>query len=134
MPDFTFFSSGEIVSHCGATPVFVDVDQDTYNLSVESLEIAIEKVINEDKLTPKAIVAVDLFGLPADFTKIRPIAEKYGLLVLEDGAQGFGGRIGDKVEMCIRDSVNYSFDEFYKAVNIEGQSEVSQAILSLIHI
>ena len=109
VPDFTFFSSGEIVSHCGATPVFVDVDQDTYNLSVESLEIAIEKVIKEDKLTPKAIVAVDLFGLPADFTKIRPIAEKYGLLVLEDGAQGFGGRIGDKVACSFGDISTTSF-------------------------
>lgn len=109
VPDFTFFSSGEIVSHCGATPVFVDVDQDTYNLSVKSLEIAIEKVIKEDKLTPKAIVAVDLFGLPADFTKIRPIAEKYGLLILEDGAQGFGGRIGDKIACSFGEISTTSF-------------------------
>ena len=74
VPDFTFFSSGEIVSHCGATPVFVDVDQDTYNLSVESLEIAIEKVIKEDKLTPKAIVAVDL-------SDCRLTLQKYALLL-----------------------------------------------------
>ncbi|HIU28377.1 MAG TPA: DegT/DnrJ/EryC1/StrS family aminotransferase [Candidatus Fimisoma avicola] len=109
VPDFTFFSSGEIVSHCGATPVFVDVDEDTYNISPGSLEAAIEKVIKEDKLTPKVIVAVDLFGLPADFTKIRPIAEKYGLLVLEDGAQGFGGRIGDKVACSFGDISTTSF-------------------------
>ena len=93
VPDFTFFSSGEIVSHCGATPVFVDVDSDTFNISPKSLEEAVEKVIADGELKPKAVVAVDLFGLPADFDKIKPIADKYNLLVLEDGAQGFGGEI-----------------------------------------
>ena len=93
VPDFTFFSSGEIVSHAGATPIFVDVDIDTYNISAKSLEDAIKRVIAEGKLKPKAVVAVDLFGLPADFENIRKIADKYDLLVLEDGAQGFGGNI-----------------------------------------
>ena len=98
VPDFTFFSSGEIVSHCGATPVFVDVDKDTFNIDCSSLEEAVKKVNAEGKLTPKAVVAVDLFGLPADFVKLRPIADKYGLLILEDGAQGFGGEINGKKE------------------------------------
>ena len=96
VPDFTFFSSGEIVSHAGATPVFVDVDIDTFNISVESLEKAVKKVLAEGKLTPKAVVAVDLFGLPADFDSVKKVADKYGLLVLEDGAQGFGGNINGK--------------------------------------
>ena len=96
VPDFTFFSSGEIVSHAGATPVFVDVDIDTFNISVESLEKAVKKVLDEGKLTPKAVVAVDLFGLPADFDSVKKVADKYGLLVLEDGAQGFGGNINGK--------------------------------------
>ena len=79
VPDFTFFASGEIVSHCGATPIFVDVDLDTFNIDCNSLENAIKKVIEEGKLTPKVVIAVDLFGLPADFDKVRTIADKYGL-------------------------------------------------------
>ncbi len=98
VPDFTFFASGEVVSHIGAEPVFVDVDKDTFNICPKKLEEAILKVKNDGKLTPKVIVAVDLFGLPADFEEIRKIADKYGLLILEDGAQGFGGEIkGSKV-------------------------------------
>lgn len=91
VPDFTFFSSGECPAAIGATPIFVDVRLDTYNMDVSSLEQAIEKIIKEGKLKPKAVVAVDIFGLPADYDSIRPVCEKYGLLLLEDGAQGFGG-------------------------------------------
>lgn len=109
VPDFTFFSSGEIVSHCGATPVFVDVEKDTYNMSADSLERAIKKVVDDGKLKPRAIVAVDLFGLPADFSKLKLIAEKYGLLILEDGAQGFGGRIGDSLACSFGDIATTSF-------------------------
>lgn len=109
VPDFTFFSSGEIVSHAGATPIFVDVDKDTFNVDAASLEAEIEKVIAEGKLTPKVIVAVDLFGLPADFNAVRAIADKYGLKVLEDGAQGFGGQIGDKMACSFGDISTTSF-------------------------
>lgn len=109
VPDFTFFSSGEIVSHAGATPVFVDVDLDTFNISVEALERAVEKVIAEGKLAPKAIVAVDLFGLPANFIGVRKVADKYGLKVLEDGAQGFGGNIGGKRACSFGDISTTSF-------------------------
>lgn len=109
VPDFTFFSSGEIVSLAGATPVFVDVDKDTYNISAESLEEAIIKVKEEGKLTPKVVVAVDLFGLPADFKAIKPVADKYGLLVLEDGAQGFGGEIDGKKACSFGDISTTSF-------------------------
>ena len=91
VPDFTFFSSGEAVSLCGAFPVFVDIDQDTYNMSPDSLEKAISFVRKETDLTPRAVIAVDLFGQPADYQKIRKIVQKYDLLLLEDGAQGFGG-------------------------------------------
>lgn len=96
VPDFTFFSSGEVVSHVGAVPVFVDVEKETFNISVDSLIDAIEMVIAEGKYTPKAIIAVDLFGLPADFEAIKKVAEKYNLLICEDGAQGFGGSINGK--------------------------------------
>ena len=71
VPDFTFFSTGEIVSFVGATPVFVDVDKDTFNIDTVKLEIAINKVIDEGKLTPKVIIPVDLFGLPADYIEIE---------------------------------------------------------------
>ena len=67
VPDFTFFSTGEIVSFVGATPVFVDVDKDTFNIDTTKLEEAIIKIINEGKLLPKVIIPVDLFGLPADY-------------------------------------------------------------------
>ncbi len=109
VPDFTFFSSGEIVSHASATPVFVDVCEDTFNIDVNSLEEAIKKVIAEGKLTPKAVVAVDLFGLPADFDAVCEVAKKYNLLVLEDGAQGFGGEINGKKACSFGDIATTSF-------------------------
>lgn len=109
VPDFTFFSSGEVVSFEGATPVFVDVERDTYNISPDKLVEAIERVLREGKLTPRVIVAVDLFGQPADYTRIREIAKKYQLLILEDAAQGFGGRIGDKAACSFGDISTTSF-------------------------
>lgn len=93
VPDFTFFSSGECPASEGATCVFVDVDERTYNLDPVKLEEAVIKVQKEGKYTPKVVVAVDLFGLPADYDVIKPICEKYGLFLLEDGAQGFGGEL-----------------------------------------
>lgn len=93
VPDFTFFASGETVAYEGATPIFVDVEEDTFNMSPTSLQQAVEAVLEEGKLTPKAVVAVDLFGQPADYTAIRKLADKYGIYLLEDGAQGFGGEL-----------------------------------------
>lgn len=109
VPDFTFFSSGEIVSHAGAVPVFVDVDMDTFNISAESLEKAVKKTLDEGILKPQAVVAVDLFGLPADFAAVKAVADKYGLKVLEDGAQGFGGSIEGKVACSFGDISTTSF-------------------------
>ena len=88
VPDFTFFASGETPALEGATPIFVDVESDTFNISPESLQQTIEKVMEDGKLTPKAVISVDLFGLPADYPKIREITDKYGLYVIEDAAQG----------------------------------------------
>ena len=93
VPDFTYFSSAEVVSTMGATPIFVDVDQHTYNVDPVKLEQAIEIIKHEGKYNLKAVIAVDLFGLPANYEQIRPICEKYGMYLLEDGAQGFGGKI-----------------------------------------
>lgn len=96
VPDFTFFSTAEVVSLCNATPVFVDILEDTFNLNPDSLEEAIQMVLKEGKLTPRVIIPVDLFGLPADYARIEAIAKNYDMEILEDGAQGFGGRIGEK--------------------------------------
>lgn len=93
VPDFTFFSSAEVVSLEGATPVFVDVDPRTFNMDPRSLDDAIRSVLDHMDLRPKAVIAVDLFGLPANFTDIRAIAKREGMYVIEDGAQGFGGSI-----------------------------------------
>ncbi|WP_313957009.1 DegT/DnrJ/EryC1/StrS family aminotransferase [Bacillus sp. FJAT-22090] len=109
IPDFTFFSTGEIVSFLGATPVFVDVDRETFNIDTIKLEEAIIKTIEEGKLTPKVIIPVDLFGLPANYPEIERIAKKYDLLVLEDGAQGFGGNINGKRACSFGDAATTSF-------------------------
>ncbi|MCH3923898.1 MAG: DegT/DnrJ/EryC1/StrS family aminotransferase [Bacteroidales bacterium] len=109
VPDFTFFASAEVVALQGATPIFVDVDNDTFNIDALSLEEAIKAVIKEGKLKPKVIIAVDLFGLPANFHEIRKIADKYNLFILEDGAQGFGGMIGDKRACSFGDIATTSF-------------------------
>ena len=109
VPDFTFFSSGEIVSHCGATPVFVDVLEDSFNMNPQSLIEAIEAVKAEGKLTPRCVIAVDLFGQSVDYDAIRPIANRYGLTLLEDAAQGFGGSIRGKMNCSFGDISTTSF-------------------------
>ena len=109
VPDFTFFASAEVVALEGATPVFVDVDADTFNISPTDLERAIEAVIRDGKLTPRVIIAVDLFGLPADYPAIRRIADKYHLYILEDSAQGFGGSINGKRACSFGDISTTSF-------------------------
>lgn len=109
VPDFTFFSSGEIVSFRGATPIFVDVEHDTFNMDPKKLEIAIQRVLAEGKLTPKVIIPVDLFGLPANYPIIQQIANQYKLKVLEDSAQGFGGNINGQIACSFGDVATTSF-------------------------
>ena len=109
VPDFTFFASAEVISLEGATPVFVDVDADTFNMDVKSLKEAVENTVLEGKLTPKVIITVDLFGLPANYPEIREIADNYGLRILEDGAQGFGGEINGKRACSFGDISTTSF-------------------------
>lgn len=109
VPTFTFFASAEVVAFEGATPVFVDVDERTFNVDPVKLEEAIEQVKKEGKLNPRAVIAVDLFGQPADYTKIEEICKKHGLLLLEDGAQGFGGKIGDRTACSFGDAAATSF-------------------------
>jgi len=101
---FTFIATAEVISLLGATPVFVDIDPKTFNIDPEKLQSAIEAVKKNDdslhplprtnysSLTPKAIIPVDLFGLPADYDSIMELARKHELFVLSDSAQGFGGK------------------------------------------
>lgn len=107
--DFTFFASAEVISLEGATPCFVDVDERTFNLSPEALRNAIDRVLQEGRLTPRAIIAVDLFGLPADYPALQAIAEEYHLMLLEDGAQGFGGSIRSHRSCSFGDIATTSF-------------------------
>ena len=109
VPDFTFFSSAEVVPLEGATPVFVDVCEETFNIDAADLERAVKEVLAEGRLRPRVVVAVDLFGLPADYQAVRAVADRYGLLVLEDGAQGFGGTIGGKRACSFGDIATTSF-------------------------
>ena len=109
VPDFTFFASGETVAYEGATPLFVDVDERTFNLDPDKLEKKILQVKAEGKYNLRAVVAVDLFGLPADYTRIEPICKKHGLLLLEDGAQGFGGAIDGRRVGSFGDAAATSF-------------------------
>ena len=109
VPDFTFFASGEAVSFIGATPIFVDVEASTYNISVSHLEKTIQQVSAQGELTPKAIIAVDLFGQPANYNELIKIARKYNLYLIEDGAQGFGGQINHQRACSFGDISTTSF-------------------------
>lgn len=109
VPDFTFFSSAETVADLGATPVFVDVCLETFNIDPVSLEREIERTAAQGSLKPKAVVAVDLFGQPANYPELRKICDRHGLMLIEDGAQGFGGRIDDKVACSFGDVSTTSF-------------------------
>ena len=147
-PDFTYVASAVCANLVGATPVMVDIDLDTFNMSPEALEKAILKVKEEGKLTPKVIVPVDLFGLPADYDKILAIAKKYDMYVLEDAAQGFGGEINGKMACSFGDISATSFfpakplgcygdggaiftdddkiDEYLRSVRVLGRSTVDK--------
>ena len=145
VPSFTFFATGESVSLAGGTPVFVDSCKDTFNMDVNSLESVIKKTYEDGSLKPRGIIAVDLFGLPANFNDIRKIADKYNLFLIEDAAQGFGGTIDNKKACSFGDIATTSFfpakplgcygdggaiftnsDELYekiKSIHIHGQGK-----------
>lgn len=95
-PDMTFIASVEPAVMLGATPVFCEIDAKTYNIAPESLEAQIKAVNAEGKLRAKAIVAVDFLGNPADFEQLNAIAEKHGLLLIEDAAQSISADIRGK--------------------------------------
>ena len=108
VPAFTFVATAEVVAWFGATPVFVDVLEDTFNMDPVSLELAIEAAAGM-KLTPKAVIPVDLFGQPADYRRLLPIAERHGLKVLADTAQGFGATLDGQRTGTFGDATATSF-------------------------
>lgn len=108
-PSFTFAATAEIIPWLDATPVFVDILPDTYNMNPDGLEAAIEEVQRQGKLTPKAVIAVDLFGQPADYPRIAAISRKHGLKLIADSAQGFGGTLRGKHPIAWVDAVTTSF-------------------------
>lgn len=96
IPGFTYNATASAVLMVGATPVFVDVREDTRNIDPDDLERRIKAVLDKGELSPKMVIPVDLFGLPADYLAIQKVANKYQLAVLADGAQAFGGRQNGK--------------------------------------
>ena len=110
VPDFTFFASAESVAFVGATPVFVDVDEQTYNICPKKIEETIIELQQKSYGKQiKAIMTVDLFGLPANYPEIQKIANKYSLLIIEDAAQGFGGSINGQKACSFGDIATTSF-------------------------
>ena len=108
-PSFTFAATAEVVPWTGATPVFVDVLADTYNMDPARLEEAIEGVVKEGRLQPKAVIAVDLFGQPADYPKLADICRRHGLKLLADSAQGFGCTLDGEHPLHWADATSTSF-------------------------
>lgn len=106
---FTFIAAAEVIQLLGATPVFVDIDPETFNIDPADLEKKAEKVYREGRFRLKCCIPVDLFGLPADYPAIETVAKKYDFKVLEDGAQSFGGSINNKKSCSFGDAAGTSF-------------------------
>lgn len=109
VPSFTFASTAEMVALLGATPIFVDVLPDTFNVNPAELTAAIERISQDGQLTPKAVIAVDLFGQIADYLALKPIAGKYNLKLIADAAQGYGSTLGGRQAGDWADAVTTSF-------------------------
>ena len=89
VPSFTFIASAEVISLLGATPVFVDIEESGFNIDPGSLERAVES-LDGTRLTPRGVIAVDMFGVPADYRRLMPVASAHGMFVIADAAQSFG--------------------------------------------
>lgn len=96
VPSFTFTATAEVALLLGASPVFVDIGERSFNIDPDDLRRRIAKVRADGVLIPKAVIAVDLFGLPADYDALGAIAEEEGLTTIGDAAQSFGGRRGNR--------------------------------------
>ena len=108
-PSFTFPATAEVIALTGATPIFIDVDINTFNISTNALEKVIEIILKEDKFNIKAILAVDLYGLPADYKSLKAISSKYNMVLIADAAQSFGAEYFSKKVGNIADITCVSF-------------------------
>ena len=108
-PSFTFAATAEVIPWIGAEPVFVDILPDTYNMDPGKLEAAIAAIKAEGRLTPRAIIAVDLFGQPADYPMLAEIARTHKLKLIADSAQGFGCTLNGKHPLHWADAATTSF-------------------------
>ena len=96
LPAFTYTATAEVPLVLGAAPVFVDVEEATFNLDLPDLERRVERVAREGRLRPRAVVGVDLYGLPADWPAIEALCARHGMFALDDAAQAFGARLHGK--------------------------------------
>ena len=106
---FTFIATAEVIALTGATPVFVDIDEQTYNIDPKKLHEAVMRVEKDGRLALKAIIPVDLFGLCAPYDNIAEIASEFGLNVIEDAAQSFGAACNNEKACCFGDIACTSF-------------------------
>ncbi|WP_416355799.1 DegT/DnrJ/EryC1/StrS family aminotransferase [Aureimonas phyllosphaerae] len=109
VPSFTFAATAEVVGLAGAAPVFVEVLPDTFNMDPAHLRRTIEETLAKGDLTPRAIIAVDLFGQIADYPAIRAVADEFGLKLISDAAQGFGSTLDGRMAGAWADVVATSF-------------------------
>jgi dTDP-4-amino-4,6-dideoxygalactose transaminase len=108
-PSFTFAATPEVIPWTGATPVFVDILPDTFNLDPDHLEAAILATAAEGRLTPAAVIAVDLFGQPADYPRIAEVCRRHDLALIADSAQGFGATLRGEHPIAWADVATTSF-------------------------
>jgi len=106
---FTFIATAEVIQLLGATPVFVDICEDTFNLNPQQLDICIKECLNKKQLNPKIILPVDIFGLPANYIEIKKISNKYEIPIIEDAAQSFGSEIAGQKAGSFGDIATTSF-------------------------
>lgn len=109
VPSFTFCATAEVVSLAGATPVFVDILPDTFNMDATALEQCIAYVQEHTSLTPRAVIVVDLFGQAAEYNALRPIVDRAGLKLIVDAAQSFGATFGGAATTTFGDVATTSF-------------------------
>jgi dTDP-4-amino-4,6-dideoxygalactose transaminase len=128
VPSFTFVASAEAIVTVGATPVFVDVDDHTYNLSVDHLQQQLdhlrgEKIVSSGtpkNLRPSAVLAVDLFGYPADYDRLIPFCDHQELTLIGDGAQSFGATLNRRSTFGMLD---YACTSFFPAKPLGGYGD-----------
>ena len=109
VPSFTFTASAEVVLLLGATPVFVDVDPRNFNIDVNDLDHRVSEVVREGKLLPRSVIAVDLFGQPADYGVLENLCRRHALHLIADAAQSYGAKLGNRAVGALAPTTAASF-------------------------